>query len=177
MRQLVLPEALKLLPLYTLGLIKHPFLGDRVPADERMFHIAYALHMPIYQSLPWVHPHLYSVHNLKSSSCVVSESGRVLLPPALQLTKDTLRRDGIYVMDTGRKIFICIGDSVNPTLFEQAFEQLEEKVQFFFFFFSLYHFIIVYFAGRRGIGSSGGLYGRRRRLRVSIITSFGRIKI
>jgi hypothetical protein len=35
--QLILPEPLKLMPLSTLGLIKHPLMSDGLPADERAF--------------------------------------------------------------------------------------------------------------------------------------------
>merc|ERR1719251_697185 len=74
-RQLVLPEALKLLPLFTLGLLKNPLLADGVEIDERAYHISYALHMPCYQSLTYIHPYLYPMHRLSNKECVVDENG------------------------------------------------------------------------------------------------------
>ncbi|ETO23082.1 hypothetical protein RFI_14106 [Reticulomyxa filosa] len=41
-KQLVLPESLKLLPLYTLGMIKCPMLAANVGSDERVFELSYA---------------------------------------------------------------------------------------------------------------------------------------
>ena len=120
-RQLVLPEALKLLPLFTLGLLKNPLLSDGIQIDERAFHISYALHMPCYQSLSYIHPYLYPMHNLSSKECVVSDTGRVLLPKAITLKYSDLRVAGLYIMDTGRKLYIVIGPELPTKLFKQAF--------------------------------------------------------
>ena len=120
-RQLVLPEALKLLPLFTLGLIKNPILKDGISADERSFHLSYSLMMPVYQSLTYIHPYLYPMHSLSPNECVLSDSGRVLLPRAIKLRKQDMSIDGLYVLDTGRKLLIVIGPKLNADKFNQAF--------------------------------------------------------
>eukprot|EP00483_Globobulimina_turgida_P001974 UN01976 len=124
-RQLVLPEALKLLPLFTLGLLKNGLLSDGVSVDERAYHISYSLHMPCYQSLTYIHPYVYPIHNvlLSNKECIVSDIGRVLLPKAITLKYQMLKNFGLYVMDTGRKIYICIGADLSSKLFEQCFTQ------------------------------------------------------
>lgn len=126
-RQLVLPEALKLLPLFTLGLLKNPLLADGVSSDERAYHISYALHMPCYQSLTYIHPYLYPMHRLSYKECVVSETGRVLLPRAITLKYETIKFNGLYVMDTGRKIYVVIGPDLPGELFNQCFVQTKNS--------------------------------------------------
>eukprot|EP01084_Bolivina_argentea_P000920 1683_1 len=126
-RQLVLPEALKLLPLFTLGLLKNALLADGVQCDERAHHISYALHMPCYQSLTYIHPYVYPMHTLSDKECVVSDSGRVLLPKAITLKYEGLKKNGLYVCDTGRKIYVVIGPDLPPNLFEQCFVQTKNS--------------------------------------------------
>lgn len=126
-RQLVLPEALKLLPLFTLGLLKNPLLADGVSSDERAFHISYALHMPCYQSLTYIHPYLYPMHRLSTKECVVSDTGRVLLPRAITLKYEGLKFQGLYVMDTGRKIYVVIGPELPSQVFNQCFVQTKNS--------------------------------------------------
>eukprot|EP00484_Ammonia_sp_Unknown_P016652 CAMPEP_0197040406 /NCGR_PEP_ID=MMETSP1384-20130603/17107_1 /TAXON_ID=29189 /ORGANISM="Ammonia sp." /LENGTH=1002 /DNA_ID=CAMNT_0042471155 /DNA_START=42 /DNA_END=3050 /DNA_ORIENTATION=- len=126
-RQLVLPEALKLLPLFTLGLLKNPLLADGVQIDERAYHISYALHMPCYQSLTYIHPYLYPMHRLSENECVVSETGRVLLPKAITLKYDNLKFHGLYVLDTGRKLYVVIGPDLPAPLFKQCFVETKSS--------------------------------------------------
>merc|ERR1739838_95478 len=105
-RQLVLPEALKLLPLYTIGLLKNALLRDAVPSDERGFYIAFTMHMTCENSLAFVHPYLYPMHALEETQCVLSQTGRVLRPSNTELKYDNMKQDGLYVMDCGTKIYV-----------------------------------------------------------------------
>jgi len=89
--------------------VKNSLLADNVQSDERAFHIAYSLHIPVYQSMTYVHPYLYGIHSLRDNECVVSEFGRILLPLPIKLRIEELSQQGLYVLDTGRQLYIIIG--------------------------------------------------------------------
>jgi len=67
--QLVLPETLKLLPLCTLGIIKHPFFHNGQRADERAFLFSYITASPAYVSVPFVAPRLFALHDIAQGVC------------------------------------------------------------------------------------------------------------
>merc|ERR1719195_2212136 len=55
--QLVLPESLKLLPMFTLCLIKHPILREKVSVDSRVFHMSVGLFMGCHHTAKYIYPH------------------------------------------------------------------------------------------------------------------------
>ena len=67
--QLILPESLKLLPLYALSLTKHALLraGTDVRADERSALIAMACRMPVTSSVAFVYPRLFALTTLEAT--------------------------------------------------------------------------------------------------------------
>lgn len=62
--QLILPEALKLLPLYTLGLLKHSVMADFTSVDERMFLFSFVDFIPLSVSISFCAPRLYDLTSL-----------------------------------------------------------------------------------------------------------------
>lgn len=62
--QLILPEALKLLPLYSLALHKSNMLRPDVRADDRSAWLAGVLGASPQRTMGLLHPRLYAVHNL-----------------------------------------------------------------------------------------------------------------
>src|SRR5690606_9744425 len=64
--QLVLPEALKLLPIYVLGFLKSPAMrpGVDVPMDERIVYFNYVMKMSVQQILLYSFPRLISLHKM-----------------------------------------------------------------------------------------------------------------
>ena len=63
--QLILPESLKLLPLYSLGLLKTTLLrkGTDIKVDDRAFLIAAFNSMPIITVIRYMYPMLVPLHN------------------------------------------------------------------------------------------------------------------
>ncbi|KAL0425234.1 UNVERIFIED_CONTAM: protein transport protein Sec24-like [Sesamum radiatum] len=68
--QLILPEALKLLPLYTLALMKSTGLRSEGRIDDRSFWINHVSPLPTPLIIPLVYPRMIAIHDLdeKSSS-------------------------------------------------------------------------------------------------------------
>ncbi|KAJ6359923.1 hypothetical protein OIU77_004015 [Salix suchowensis] len=79
--QLILPEALKLLPLYTLALIKSTGLKPDGRIDDRSFWINYVSSVSTPLAIPLVHPRMFAIHDLDSQEAIGSH-----VPPALPLS-------------------------------------------------------------------------------------------
>ncbi|KAI8019493.1 Protein transport protein Sec24-like [Camellia lanceoleosa] len=74
--QLILPEALKLLPLYTLALVKSTGLRTDGRIDDRSFWISYVSSLCTSMAIPLVYPRMMAIHDLNSKD--INES--LLLP-------------------------------------------------------------------------------------------------
>jgi protein transport protein SEC24 len=70
--QLILPEALKLLPLYTLGILKNPLLRDFVPSDERNYAFHCSTMMPLSVCTPFYNPRIFCLSDMPSEVAVRS---------------------------------------------------------------------------------------------------------
>nr|KJB59251.1 hypothetical protein B456_009G246400 [Gossypium raimondii] len=62
--QLILPEALKLLPLYTLALIKSRGLRNDGRIDDRSFWFNYVSSLSTPLAIPLVYPRMFAIHNV-----------------------------------------------------------------------------------------------------------------
>lgn len=67
--QLILPEALKLLPLFSLALHKSPILRPDVRPDERSLWLAHMMGSSCGRVMGLLHPRLFAVHQLLVSCC------------------------------------------------------------------------------------------------------------
>lgn len=114
--QLILPEALKLLPLYTLALIKSIGLRTDGRIDDRSFWINYVSPLSTPLAIPLVYPRMMAIHDLNSH-----EGDRPLIPPTIPLSSEHVSDDGIYLLENGDDCLIYIGNSVNPDIMRQLF--------------------------------------------------------
>jgi protein transport protein SEC24 len=64
--QLILPESLKLLPIYILSLIKNTVLKQSadIHADERAYLFSLLNSMPVALSTPFIYPRLFALHHM-----------------------------------------------------------------------------------------------------------------
>jgi protein transport protein SEC24 len=124
--QLILPEALKLLPVYTLALLKNGMLrlrsdvGADVLPDERAALILAYVSMPLDTATTFLYPNLFPLHNMPSE-CGQRDSYGVVVPGAVRLTIGSLDASGIYLLDDGIKMLIWVGVAANPALVHQLF--------------------------------------------------------
>ncbi|KDP23627.1 hypothetical protein JCGZ_23460 [Jatropha curcas] len=114
--QLILPEALKLLPLYTLALIKSTGLRTDGRIDDRSSWITYVSSVSTPSAIPLVHPRLIAVHNLDSQ-----DGSESVIPHALPLSSEHVSDDGIYLLENGQEGLIYIGSSVDSNILQQLF--------------------------------------------------------
>eukprot|EP00741_Cyanophora_paradoxa_P004787 tig00000829_g4645.t1 len=121
--QLILPEALKLLPLYTLSILKN--MAFRAGTDVRMDDRAYLIHnimsMSAAFSTHYIYPRMFALHNLPSNVGALAQHGDVILPPTISLSSEKLDADGVFLVEDGLLVFLWIGKQVNPAWLTDVF--------------------------------------------------------
>lgn len=107
--QLILPESLKLLPLFALGMTKLPCFRTDSRADSRAVWISRLLSAPPYRVMPALHPRFMQI-----SYDPVSETQQKteLLPDRLWLTAEKLQPEGIFLLENGYDAYLYIGPAV-----------------------------------------------------------------
>ncbi|KAL4139970.1 hypothetical protein PRNP1_015399 [Phytophthora ramorum] len=130
--QLILPESLKLLPLYTLATLKSRALRGNlvgnpprgfidVRADERVMMMGLLNSLPVEFCVSAVYPKLYSVHDLADDCCTLDEDGKFILPPQLPPTAEKLDEEGIFLLHSAMCCYIYIGPKASPELLLELF--------------------------------------------------------
>ncbi|CAA0806865.1 Protein transport protein Sec24-like [Striga hermonthica] len=114
--QLIIPEALKLLPLYTLALLKSAGLRHDGRIDERSYWINHASRLPTPLVIPLVYPRMISVHDLDEK-----ESDDSIIPTPIELNSEQISDEGIYLLENGEDCLIYAGNSVQPNILQQLF--------------------------------------------------------
>lgn len=114
--QLILPEALKLLPLYTLALLKSTGLRTEGRIDDRSFWINYVSSLSTPLAVPLVYPRMMAIHDLESK-----EMDGSIIPPSIPLSSEHLSEEGIYLLENGEDALIYVGSSVDPDVLPRLF--------------------------------------------------------
>ncbi|XP_042483805.1 protein transport protein Sec24-like At4g32640 [Macadamia integrifolia] len=114
--QLILPEALKLLPLYTLALVKSIGLRTDGRLDDRSYWISRVCSISTPLGVPLVCPRLIAIHDLISK-----ETDGSLIPPSKPLFSENITDDGIFLLENGEDCYIYVGNSVNSEILQQIF--------------------------------------------------------
>ncbi|KAG0088911.1 COPII subunit [Podila epicladia] len=114
---LQISDNLKLLPLLTLGMLKHVALrgGSQIPSDLR----SYAMHLfstlPSQCLIPYIHPKFYSLHNMPEHCGTIGSNG-IEMPLAMNLSSERLERGGLFMLDDSQNIFLWVGRDAVPQL-------------------------------------------------------------
>ena len=108
--QLILPDALKLLPVYMLGLMKSPALrhGTDVLLDERICNLNQINEMGAHTLMLYCYPQLFELTNMGEP--LVEDTGAYPLPPLISLSSSRIRTDqaGIYLLNDGINIYFWV---------------------------------------------------------------------
>lgn len=107
--QLILPESLKLLPLFALGITKLPCFRTDSRADSRAVWIARLLSAPPFRVLPALHPRFMQI---PYDNLGVPES-QSQLPDRLWLTAEKLQPEGIFILENGYDVYVYVGPGVS----------------------------------------------------------------
>jgi len=113
--QLILPECMKLLPLYTNCLIKSDALsgGSDLGCDDRAFHMSCVSNMDVGSSVVYFYPKLIPIHNASNE-----ETG---VPSQIRCTIEKVRDDGVYFLENGIHILMFVGLATDPSWIQDVF--------------------------------------------------------
>ncbi|KAJ7979721.1 Protein transport protein Sec24-like [Quillaja saponaria] len=111
--QLILPDALKLLPLYTLALIKSSGLRTGGRIDDRSFWVNYVSSVSTPLAIPLVYPRMVAI-SLDSED----EDGSIV-PPVIPLSKEHVNEERIYLLENGQDCLIYIGNMVASDILQK----------------------------------------------------------
>ncbi|KAI3856414.1 hypothetical protein MKW92_012316 [Papaver armeniacum] len=113
--QLILPEALKLLPLYLLALVKSIGLRSDGRLDERSYWVSRVASLPIPLAVPLVYPRMMSIHDL------LSKEGDGSSIDTIPLSSEHISDDGVYLLENGEDGLIFVGKTVDPDILQKIF--------------------------------------------------------
>lgn len=124
--QLILPESLKLLPLYSLGLLKTTLLrkGSDVSSDDRSFLIAAFNSMPIITVIRYMYPMLVPLHNcdqVENCGSILEDQVTMAMPGYVSTSSEKLESEGVYLLDTGLSLYIWVGKHASPSVLHGIF--------------------------------------------------------
>ncbi|WVQ86219.1 hypothetical protein IAT38_008387 [Cryptococcus sp. DSM 104549] len=127
--QLILPDGFKLLPLYTLCMIKSkPLKGGNVTSDVRMHYTRLIKSLPPTRTLMLLYPRLLAIHDLSPTAGFPDERGRLQLPRFQRASYGWMVAEGAYLLVNGEVAMIWLGHAVSPQVVDDLYgvENLEE---------------------------------------------------
>ncbi|KAM9030407.1 protein transport protein Sec24D isoform 1-T2 [Ara ararauna] len=113
--QLVLPDAMKVLPVYMNCLSKSCVLVGRpeIPTDERAYHRQLVISMGVADTQLFFYPQLLPVHSLDLKSDAI--------PAAVRCSEERLSEGGAFLLANGLIMFLWLGVNVPPELIQGLF--------------------------------------------------------
>ena len=136
MRQLILPEAFKALPVYALGILKSKplkglhclrsssdrvtahdpfFTGRNVSSDVRNYHIHRTLSMGVKETMHYIYPRLLALHDLDDSIALPNSAGRIEYPSPMRASHLFMEANGIYLIgEQSAAVSLCLCERSPP---------------------------------------------------------------
>lgn len=98
--QLILPESFKLLPLYTLCMLKSRAFraGKPVSPDYRVYTMRLINQLGVSETIAYMYPSMYDMTNFDPAVGERNEHGLVILPPVIRVSAERMRTQGIYLV-------------------------------------------------------------------------------
>lgn len=128
------PQALQLLPLYSMSLQKNLTLrgGADVRTDERSFYQNLLSNMDIEESKVFIYPRMFSIHDMPLDAGTPYDSAaqeeiptaganKIRLPAILNLCHERLTSEGLFLLENGYDLYLWIGRNVSPSILETLF--------------------------------------------------------
>lgn len=113
--QLILPDSMKVLPVYMNSLLKNCVLLSRseISPDERAYQRQLVMTMGVADSQLFFYPLLLPIHTLDVKSAA--------LPPAVRCSESRLSEEGIFLLANGLNMFLWFGVGSPPELIQGIF--------------------------------------------------------
>ncbi|XP_077999051.1 protein transport protein Sec24A-like [Glandiceps talaboti] len=121
---LMCPNSLRLLPLYTLAMLKCTAfkLSSSVRLDERVFAMDMLKYQPMMYAMLMLHPTLYAVHELTDEGAISHDDQTVPQPAILSLSSEHLFKNGAYLMDKGDALYLYINRDISPNFVQSVLD-------------------------------------------------------
>ncbi|KAF5297356.1 hypothetical protein FQR65_LT01286 [Abscondita terminalis] len=115
--QLILPECMKLLPLYVNCLLKSDALsgGSDMTVDDRSFVMQAVMTMDVPNSVFYFYPRLIPLHELQL------EEDCQDIPAPIRCSMEKMVEQGVYLLENGIHMMIWIGLGINSEFCQQVF--------------------------------------------------------
>lgn len=116
--QLILPECMKLLPLYVNCLLKSDALsgGTDITIDDRSFCMMAVMTMDIDNSVNYFYPRLIPLNEIS-----INGSDVIQIPMQIRCTIEKMTDQGVYILENGIYMFLWIGLGANQDFIQQVF--------------------------------------------------------
>lgn len=116
-------EALQFLPLYVLGMLKsQAFRATQdISLDLRTWIWLRLESLPVTQLAAYFRPRLMALHDMSAEIGLVGEAGRTIMPPLLNLTSESMKQDGVYLVEDGETMLMWIGRNVDSGFLQAVF--------------------------------------------------------
>lgn len=113
--QLILPECMKLLPLYANCIIKSDAIqgGSEISTDDRSYLMHLVNSMDVASTNVFFYPRLLPFHTTDFESRELST--------AIRCSVERLQDNGVYLLENGVSMFLWIGYNVDPDLIHELF--------------------------------------------------------
>ncbi|XP_023962178.2 protein transport protein Sec24D isoform X1 [Chrysemys picta bellii] len=113
--QLILPDAMKVLPVYINCLLKSCVLVGRpeIPTDERAYHRQLVMSMDVADTQLFFYPQLLPIHTMDVKSDA--------FPTAVRCSEERLSEGGVFFLANGLNMFLWLGVSAPPELIQGIF--------------------------------------------------------
>ncbi|KAI8911333.1 Sec23/Sec24 trunk domain-containing protein, partial [Powellomyces hirtus] len=123
--QLLVPDNLKLLPLFVLGLLKNAAFRatSTVPSDLRAFLMAMLYVLPPELSIAQIHPRFWALHTLEPQAGLPGADGKIVYPTSMNLSSEKLERHGLYLLENGLEMYMWVSRGVAPELIHNLFDK------------------------------------------------------
>ncbi|KAG0302796.1 COPII subunit [Dissophora globulifera] len=114
---LQISDNLKLLPLLTLGMLKHVALrgGSQIPSDLRSYAMYLFSTLPSQCLISYINPKFYSLHNMPGNCGTIGENG-IEMPVSMNLSSERLERGGLFMLEDSQNIFLWVSKDAVPQL-------------------------------------------------------------
>lgn len=131
-----IPENLKLLPLYTLAMMKNVAFrgGTDVHPDERVQSHHLLNGMWVDDAKHYIYPRMFAIHEMDDdtgypleetledeSEIIVAGRNNILLPPLVSLSIEGLTSDGVYLLDNAVEMFLWVGRTADMNVVSSLF--------------------------------------------------------
>ncbi|CAD5123473.1 DgyrCDS11818 [Dimorphilus gyrociliatus] len=113
--QLILPECMKLLPLYANCILKSPaFQGSsEISLDDRAFMMCALSSMSVRETAGFFYPRLIPLTAIDPNATAI--------PTAIRCSQERLQSDGAYLLENGMQMFIWVGKDIDPEWVQAVF--------------------------------------------------------